>query len=96
MNRHASSKKTMPLPIRIAALLRISSKTLRSGTPEFVRGSRQFYVTVGSGSYAKAYILSTRPFFRDGEAITASIDERPKVPDRYPEALKVSDKDTGL
>ena len=60
------------------------------GDAEFVRGSRQFCVTVGSSSYANAhYILSTL-----SPAIPASIDERRKVPDRYPEALKVSDKDT--
>jgi len=56
---HASSTKAMPLPIRTATLLGTPSKILRSGTPEFVRGPRQSCVTVGSGSYAKAYILST-------------------------------------
>jgi hypothetical protein len=34
--------------------------------------------------------------FRDGEAIHASIDERPRVSNKDPEALKISDKDTGL
>src|SRR5467141_3713542 len=43
---HASNKKTMSLPIRTAALLGTPSKTLRSGTPGFVRGSRQFCVTL--------------------------------------------------
>ena len=66
------AQNTMPLPIRTAALLGTPSKTLRSGTPEFVRGSRQLCVTVGSGSYAKAYMDT---FYLDGEAITASIDE---------------------
>jgi hypothetical protein len=79
MNRitiHASNKNTMPLPIRTAAVLGTPSKTLRSGTPEFFRGLRQFCVTVGSGSYAKIYILLP-DLFQDDEAITASIDERP-------------------
>ncbi|KAN0075845.1 hypothetical protein V8E54_007115 [Elaphomyces granulatus] len=37
---------TDSLPIRTAELLGTPSKTLRSGTPGFVRGSRQFYVTL--------------------------------------------------
>jgi len=35
-------QKTLPLPIRTAALLGTPSKTLHSGTPELVRGLRQF------------------------------------------------------
>ena len=85
----------MPLPIRTAALLGTPSKTLRSGTPEFVQGSRHFCVTVGSGLNPNArYILLD--LFRDGEAIHASIDERPRVSDKDLEALKVSDKEPGL
>ena len=90
-------QKTMPLPIRTAALLGTPSKTLLSGTPEFVRGSRQFCVTLSV--LARTRMLVTYfllDLFRDGEAIHASIDERPRVSNKDPEALKISDKDTGL
>jgi hypothetical protein len=39
-------QRTMPLPIRTAVLLGTPSKTLLSGTPELVRGLRQFCLTV--------------------------------------------------
>ena len=90
-------QKTMPLPIRTAALLGTPSKTLLSGTPEFVRGSRQFCVTLSV--LARTRMLVTYfllDLFRDGEAIYASIDDRPRVSNKDPEALKISDKDTGL
>ena len=40
--------------------------------------------TVGSGSNAKLVTYFLPDLFRDGEAIPASIDERPRVPDKYP------------
>jgi len=66
----------MPLLIRTAALLGTPSKTLLSGTPEFVRGSRQFCVTVGERK--GLHTLFPR---------WASIDKRTRVPDEKQEAL---------
>ena len=63
-------------------------------TPEFVRGSRQLCVTVGSGSYAKAYMDTF--YLTSSEMAKLSPRRLMKVPDRYPEALKVSGKNTGL
>ena len=69
----------MPLPIRTAALLGTPSKTLLSGTPEFVRGSRQFCVTLSVLALTRMLIIYFLPdLFRDGEAIPASIDEGEK------------------
>ena len=51
---HASSTNTMPLPIRTVILLGTPSKILRSGMPEFVRGSRQLACVISF-----AYILSS-------------------------------------
>ena len=62
--------------IRTAALLGTPSKTLLSGTPEFVRGSRQFCDTVSERK--GLHTLFPR---------WASIDERTRVPDEKQEAL---------
>ena len=74
-NSNGLSRVWLALSIITAALLGTpASKTLRSATPEFVRGLRQFCVTVGSGSYAKACMDM------NFQAITRRLM---KVPDRY-------------
>jgi len=73
------AQNTLPLPIRTAALLGTPSKTLLSGTPEFVRGSRQFCVTLSVLARTQTLVIYFLPdLFRDGEAIPASIDEGEK------------------
>ena len=65
--------------------------------PEFVRGLRHFCVTVGSGLYVKAYMDTFYPIFSEMAKPYHRVDWwKAKVPDRYSEAPKVSDKDTGL
>ncbi|KAN0068260.1 hypothetical protein V8E54_008715 [Elaphomyces granulatus] len=75
----------MPLPIRTAALLGTPSKTLRSGTPEFVRGSRAILYHFRFWLIRKTFSRPT--YFRDGEAIPVSIDERPRVSDKNTESI---------
>jgi hypothetical protein len=48
-SRPRQQQITKPLPIRTVALLGTPSKTVLSGTPELVRGLRQFYLAADSG-----------------------------------------------
>ena len=48
-SRPRQQQITKPLPIRTTALLGTPSKTVLSGTPELVRGLRQFYLATDSG-----------------------------------------------